>query len=294
MVYGIGYGVTRFLQVIILPIIAKALSLSEFGYYSNYVIFYSLLGGFLMFGLDSAVARYFYDSDDKKYHQKLFSSAFLFIILLCIICLSALLLFPVKILSLLDIPEAYASSLKYALFTIPAVTLNNFFLSWFKWKRQKIYFLVCSGLVIVLLMIPLLLVGHVSFLYIFQVLLFSQLATLVISIILASGYIRPVFSWKLTRTLLIYGFPWLLVFIFGSSRNYLDRFFLTSSLDDDNYGLYNFSVRISTLLSVIITAFDMSFGPLAFSIWNKGRSGDLLCPSSEYVCFLNFGSCLCY
>ena len=292
MVYGIGYGLTRFLQVIILPIIAKALSLSEFGYYSNYVIFYSLLGGFLIFGLDSAVARYFYESDDKKYHQKLFSSAFLFIIILCIFCLSVLFLFPVQILRLMAIPQAYASSLKYALFTIPAVTFNNFFLSWFKWKRQKIYFLVCSGMAIVLLMIPLLLVGHVNFLYIFQVLLFSQLATLFISIILASGYIRPVFSLKLTRTLLIYGFPWLLVFIFGSSRNYLDRFFLTSYLDDDNYGLYNFSVRISTLLSVLITAFDMSFGPLAFSIWNKeGAAVFFARLQSIYVLLISAAAC---
>jgi O-antigen/teichoic acid export membrane protein len=216
----------------------------------------------------------------------------LFIILLCVFCLSVLFLFREQILAILDIPQAYASALKYALFTIPAVTFNNFFLSWFKWKRQKIYFLICSGMAILLLMIPLLLAGHVSFLYIFQVLLFSQLATTLISIILASDYLRPLFSWKLTKTLLIYGFPWMLVFIFGSSRNYLDRFFLTSSLDDDNYGLYNFSVRISTLLSVIITAFDMSFGPLAYSIWNKEGAATFFARlQSVYIFLISAAAC---
>ena len=80
IVYGIGYGVSRFLQIIILPIIAQALSVSEFGYYSNYVIFYTFAAGFFVLGLDSAVARFFYDSPDKQYHRKLLSSAFLFIL----------------------------------------------------------------------------------------------------------------------------------------------------------------------------------------------------------------------
>src|SRR5687768_14986200 len=98
LVYGLGYGLSRFLQIIILPIIAQALSLSEFGYYSNYVIFYTIVGGFFVLGLDSAVARYFYDSDDKKYHQQLFSSAFYFILLLSVVSVSIFFLFPSSLL----------------------------------------------------------------------------------------------------------------------------------------------------------------------------------------------------
>src|SRR5687768_14842558 len=93
LVYGIGYGVTRFLQVIILPIIARSLSLGEFGYYSNYVIFYTFAGGLLIFGLDSAVTRFFFDSDDKKYHWQIFSSALYFILFLALLSLSFFFIF---------------------------------------------------------------------------------------------------------------------------------------------------------------------------------------------------------
>jgi O-antigen/teichoic acid export membrane protein len=269
LVYGIGYGVSRFLQIIILPIIAKALTLSEFGYYSNYVIFYSFVGGLMIFGLDSAVTRFFFDSEDKIHHRKLFSSAFYFIL-----CLSGLttLAFYYNIPLLLDvlkIPAYYSSSAIYSISCIPLLAINGFLLTWFKWRRQKMYFLINSGGGILLLLLPLLFVSKVSFLYVFQVLFFSQLFIAVISTFLASDYLRFYVDGKLLGSLLKYGFPWMLVFFFGASRSYLDRAFLTQYLDDDTYGLYNFSIRISTLLSLVITAFDMSFGPLAFSIWDK-------------------------
>ena len=68
LVYGIGFGVSRFLQIIVLPIIAHALSAAEYGYYSNYVIFYSMAGGVFVLGLDSSVSRFMFDSEEKKYH----------------------------------------------------------------------------------------------------------------------------------------------------------------------------------------------------------------------------------
>lgn len=269
LVYGIGYGVSRFLQIIILPIIAHALTVSEFGYYSNYVIFYNFVGGLLILGLDSAVARYFYDSEDKKYHQSLFSSAFYFILALSLLCIAVFSLFPSVLLNILDIPQDYRGAAPYALLSVPAVALNGFFLSWFKWKREKTKFLINSGGAVLLLLIPLIFARKVSFIYVFQVLFWSQFVVALVSIFLASGYLRFYFNRPLMISLLKYGFPWMLVFLFGSSRTYLDRVFLTRFLDDEAYGLYNFSVRIATLISLVTTAFDMAFGPLAFSIWNK-------------------------
>lgn len=269
IVYGIGYGVSRFLQIIILPIIAQALTLSEFGYYSNYVIFYTFAAGFFVLGLDSAVARFFYDSKDKNYHRKLFSTAFHFILFVSTVCVVVVSFFREPMMNTLGIPMQYEDAIPYVLACIPVVAANNLFLSWFKWNRQKINFLVNSGGSVILLLVPLLLTRQVTFVYIFQVLFWGQLIVVCVSAFLAREYIRLHFDRKLLSALLVYGFPWLLVFLFGVSRTYLDRIFLTRYLAGDEYGIYNFSVRISTLLSLVITAFDMSFGPLAFSIWNK-------------------------
>lgn len=269
LVYGIGYGVSRFLQIIVLPIIAQALTLSEFGYYSNYVIFYTFAGGFFIFGLDSAVTRFFFDSEDKKYHQQIFSSAFFFILSLSLLSVGAFYTFSPFVLRVLDIPAGYEDSLKYVLWCVPVIALNGFLLSWFKWKREKTKFLINSASTVVFLLLPLLLVSKVTFLYIFQVIFWSQLLIAVVSSVLAHSYIRFYFNGKILWSLLVYGFPWMLVFLFGQSRTYLDRMFLTGYLSDSTYGLYNFSIRVASLLSLVITAFDMSFGPIAFSIWNK-------------------------
>lgn len=269
LVYGVGYGVTRFLQIIILPIIARSLSLSEFGYYSNYVIFYTFAGGLFIFGLDSAVTRFFFDSESKKYHRQLLSSAFFFITGLSLFAVTFFFIFSSELLSLLGIPLLYKSSLIYVLLCITPVAINGFLLTWFKWKRERIKFLLNSGCSVVFLLIPLLLISKVEFIHIFQILFWSQLAIALMSGFMARDYLRPHFNGKVMLALLSYGFPWMLVYLFGASRTYLDRMFLTRYLNDDIYGIYNFSVRIASLLSLVITAFDMSFGPLAYSIWNK-------------------------
>lgn len=269
LVYGIGYGVSRFLQIIILPIITKALTLSEFGYYSNYVIFYTFCAGFFILGLDNAVARFFYDSEDKKYHERIFSTSFFFILLVSTLSAASFYFFLPGFVHLLGVPASYGNAFVYVLMCIPVVAVNNFFLSWFKWKRQKFYFLINSGGTIVLLLVPLLMANDVSFVFIFKVLFLSQMTVVILSCFFARDYITPYFSARMLAPLLAYGFPWLLVFLFGLSRTYLDRVFLTKYLRDDVYGMYNFSVRVSTLISLVITAFEMSFAPLAFSIWNK-------------------------
>jgi len=269
LVYGIGYGVSRFLQIIVLPIIAQALTLSEFGYYSNYVIFYTFAGGLFTCGLDSAATRFFFDSEDKKYHQQLFSSAFIFILALSVLSVCLFFNFSPFVLGLLDVPAGYKDSMQYVLFTIPVVALNGFLLSWFKWKRERTKFLINSSSSVVFLLVPLLLISEVTFLFIFKVIFWSQLVIAIFSTGLAGGYLRFNFNARVLWSLLAYGFPWMLVFLFGQSRTYLDRMFLTNYLNDSTYGLYNFSVRLATLLSLVITAFDMSFGPIAFSIWNK-------------------------
>ena len=292
LVYGIGYGVSRFLQIIILPIITQALTLSEFGYYSNYVIFYTFCAGFFVLGLDNSVARFFYDTEDKNYHQQIFSTSFFFILLVSILSVAGFSFFSPEFVHILGVPQQYSDTFLFVLLCIPVVAINNFFLSWFKWKRQKFYFLINSGGTIILLLVPLLLAKIVSFIYIFRVLFWSQLIIAILSIYFAREYIRFYFNRKLMRSLLSYGFPWLLVFLFGLSRTYLDRVFLTKYLRDDVYGMYNFSVRVSTLISLVITAFEMSFGPLAFSIWNKEGAQQFFARlQSMYVFFISVVAC---
>ena len=293
LVYGIGFGISRFLQIIVLPLIAHALSLSEYGYYSNYVIFYTIASGVLVLGLDNSVARFMFDSDDKSYHRKLFSIAFF--CLLSVSLLFALIssFFPYFFLAVINVPVGKQQALPYVMFTIPALVLNNFFLTWFKWNRQKYFFLMNTIGTVVFLLVPLLLVKKITFLVVFQVIFFSQSAVTLMCVVVSSNYLRPVFNKALFISMLKYGFPWMLVFFLGLSRSYLDRFFLTRYLSENSYGIYNFSTRLATLLSLAITAFEMSFGPLAFSIWNKESAPRFFARlQSSYIFFLGTLACV--
>jgi len=296
MMYGIGFGVSRFLQVLILPLIAKSLSVSEYGYYSNYVIFYTIAGAVFLLGMDNSVARFLFDSDQKQYHRKVFSTALFCIFITSTVAATVFWFFPRILLKAINVPPAYSAALPYTLFIFPLLVLNNFFLSWFKWKRQKFFFLLNSIGVVIFLLLPLLIAQRshsITFLVVFRIIFFSQLAVAGISTVLCSHYIRPVFDKSLFLSMLKYGFPWMLVFLLGLSRSYLDRLFLTRYLNNDTYGVYNFSARLATLLSVIITAFEMSFGPLAYSIWNKeGASLFFARLQSAYTLLLSTAACI--
>jgi O-antigen/teichoic acid export membrane protein len=296
IIYGIGFGVSRFLQVLILPIIAKSLSVSEYGYYSNYVIFYTIAGAIFLLGMDNSVARFLFDSEKKEYHRKVFSIAFFCVLLLSAMASLLLSFFPDPLLQVINVPPGYFSALPYVILTIPVLVLNNFFLSWFKWKRQKSFFLINSIGVVILLLAPLLIAQQsniIDFLLVFKIIFFSQLLIAAVSTALCLQYIRFVFDSTLFLAMLKYGFPWMLVFLLGLSRSYLDRLFLTRYLDNNTYGVYNFSVRLATLLSLIIAAFEMSFGPLAYSIWNKeGASAFFARLQSAYTLLLSSAACV--
>lgn len=291
LVYGLGFGISRSLQIFVLPIIAKSLSLNEYGYYSNYVIFYTIAGGVFLLGMDNSVARFFYDSKEKLYHQKIFSIAFFCILLTSFIAAVCFSFFPSFLLKITSVPVKYSEALPYVLFTFPMLVLNNFFLSWFKYRRQKYFFVLNSIGSVIFLLIPLVIaqvMHNVTFHLIFKIIFYSQFLIVIISLILTTNYIRFVFDKILFWEMFKYGLPWMLVFFFGLSRSYLDRIFLNHYLNDEMYGVYNFSVRLSTIISVVISAFSMSFGPLAFSIWKKKNAPEFFARlQSGYILFIS-------
>ncbi|HEY2720518.1 MAG TPA: oligosaccharide flippase family protein, partial [Chitinophagaceae bacterium] len=230
LIYGIGFGVSRFLQVLVLPIIARSLSLSEYGYYSNYVIFYTIAGGVFLLGMDNSVARFFFDSQDKLYHKKVFSIGLFCVLFVSFFVAIIFSFFPSALLKIISVPLAYSGALPFVLFTFPMLVLNNFFLNWFKWRRERFFFLINAIGTVALLLIPLAVIKPVGFLFIFKTIFFSQLIVAIVSIALSIKYIRFFFDRSLFISMLKYGFPWMLVFFLGLSRSYLDRFFLTHYL----------------------------------------------------------------
>ncbi len=188
LIYGIGFALARVLQIIVMPIIAHALSLKEYGYYSNYVIFYTIAGGVFMLGLDSSVARFMFDSEEKKHHQKIFSISFFCLLLVSLSFSFVSSFFPLSLMQIINTPPETRQVLPYVLFTIPALALNSFLLNWFKWKRQKYYFLINSLCTVLLLLVPLLIVKNLSLLLIFQFIFFNQATVAILSVFLHKQY----------------------------------------------------------------------------------------------------------
>ncbi|MGA9267138.1 MAG: oligosaccharide flippase family protein, partial [Rhodomicrobium sp.] len=77
-VYGIGGALTKLLSLITFPLLARHFSVQDFGLIDLLNTAVLLLSVLLAFGLDSAVARFFYENEEIDYRRQIVSQALTF------------------------------------------------------------------------------------------------------------------------------------------------------------------------------------------------------------------------
>ena len=88
-VYGITGTVSKLIAVFTVPIIVRILTKEEFGITSTVIGASTFFVGFIMLGIDSSIARWFFDNetDDINYKKKVTSIGFFIQLISLAICL---------------------------------------------------------------------------------------------------------------------------------------------------------------------------------------------------------------
>ena len=66
-------AVSMLFPLLTIPILTRYFSVENYGLYDSLIVLANLVAAFLVFGQDSAVARWFYQVDEKKLKQKIVS-----------------------------------------------------------------------------------------------------------------------------------------------------------------------------------------------------------------------------
>ena len=74
--YGAGNAVSKSLQFITLPLVVKSVSDTDFSNWNMIQASTAIIAGLVLFGMDSASARYFYDVKDVDDKRKIFTNSF--------------------------------------------------------------------------------------------------------------------------------------------------------------------------------------------------------------------------
>ena len=280
-IYGLAGAVNKIIAVLSTPIILRFLSKEEFGIASTVMGGTVFFIGFILLGMDSSIARFFFDrnKNDKEYNldykKKVvtigFSIQTISLILFCLIFF-----FQSEYVGnfLFDSDKTLVLYWKLFLLSIPGNAFLIFSNNLFKWTFQRSkYLFVSIGNTISTFALTIIFIYPLE-MNINGVLLAPIISSIIFSIIgvyFSKEYLRfnNIYDKELINEMLKYGLPFAVVMILGSLMPSLDRLFLLRHVDMKIIGEYSVAVKICGLLYLFTAAFQISFGPYAFSIWHK-------------------------
>lgn len=265
-------------------IIARVLSPADIGMYSLVIFIVDFFGAFALFGLQSAITRFYY-SEEKK--ETVFFNALAMVVMANVF--SFVLLFSTASFISRLLPEISGILNKelWLFFTLIAFSsLYSFGLSHYAASKKVLWYAAISVLQTISFFIfsLLLLFFHFKILGILIALSISYAAS---ALFFAMKEIKNLsfgfFSFSIAKSLLHYAFPMMLYAIFGTIVAYAGRIFLDKYTSLSILGVYSFFLIITLQVNAVWATFNKSWTPEIFSMLQKDKERAL--KSIEFVAF---------
>jgi O-antigen/teichoic acid export membrane protein len=279
IIYGISGTVAKSIGFFLIPIYTRVFSPAEYGIIALITTLTGLLGMFAVLGLDNSSARWFYDTDELQDRKHTISSwHWCQVSVSCLIALS-LILFSTNISDLLFRSKEYAILICLAAITIPFRTFSKVVGSWLRYQRRAWTTTVvsmASSLGTIGIIVLFVVVFRWGLLGIYSANLIAAILIAITAIIILRAWISPAyFSWTRLKEMLGYGLPLIPAAIASWITISSDRFILQMFHDNSEVGLYSLAATLASGVALITGAFQMAWGPFAYSIYREKESPDV-------------------
>jgi len=269
-VYGGAAAVSKAFALITFPLLARHLSVADYGVLDYFMVLAGFLVIFFVFGQDSTVARYFYQYEATTVRRQLISQSLVFQLA------GLVLMFPLIwwgagwIATFLIATPGSVRLFKIVLLQLPFMLLINFSQNLLKWTFARNRFLTISlGFTIVQACLLVLTVmvwdGKIE-----EVLLVS-LGTSVAFGLLGIFFIRDwlIFpsDFRLLREMLPFAIPYGIVSVLGAFSPSLERILTLDLLGAVDLGLYAAGTKVAMLVGLVSSSFHTAWGPFALSLY---------------------------
>ncbi|MBI4337206.1 MAG: oligosaccharide flippase family protein [Chloroflexi bacterium] len=269
VLYGGGVGLSRGVQVLLLPVLARVLAPSEYAAIDLLTLLVSLGSVAATLGVDSGVVRFWSDSDDAQERQRVVSSGFAVILLATIVVTGALWLSRGWTAHLLFGEAQHLGAMTLAIWSIPALVVLQFCQSLLRRSFQRVGFLILSfGSAVAYIGLALLLVLRLDqgIEGVFRAQLLSYTAFAGLGLVFITRWLRPTLSSPLIKAMVLFGYPFLLSYLLTFALNYTDRLFLLRFTDLEAIGQYGVGSRVASVSRLAVSGFAMAWPPLAYQI----------------------------
>lgn len=265
ILFGIGYAMPVAINVLLLPIYVRYLTLREYGFLALLNAFGAIAGVFMSLSVDRSIERFYIDYDKEERRKFLGSS-------ICSVLLYAL---SVGVILTLFAPKISAVFFKetkavYVYCTILQIWTTFFLL--FSYFASSVYIIREKSFTytIVRSLNFLMLIGGILY---FLLILRRGLAGIFEAMFLIAGIMAIIYVFILLpeirfkiafshiKTFLRYSLPLMVSRLFLISIAYIDRFYINDLLSLGEVGIYSVGARFSMMTEVVISSFAIAWFP---------------------------------
>jgi O-antigen/teichoic acid export membrane protein len=272
VLYGGGTAVAKAFSVLLLPILTRLLSTTEYGAVDVLAVTGAVIVFMATIGQDSAVARFYYETEDPEERRQVVSQALAVQAVLSIALGLALFGAAGPMASRFLGDPGLAGAIRVVAVGIPFTVLLQFSRNLLKWTFARAKFLFVS-------------VGWAACLFLLTVwwvawrdaglygVVYAQLtATIFVSLCglyFCRAHLSVPHEWRFLGGLLRFGWPYMLVGLLGALIPAVDRTFITSVMGLEAVGLYAVGYKLAFLLLIPTAAFQTAWNPMALAIYKE-------------------------
>lgn len=270
-IFGLAQGLSRSFALITFPILSRNLNVSDYGLLDLFLTISGFIVIFLIFGQDSAVARYFYDTDKNKIRKQIISQSLLIQILLSLIILPILAFINKNLEEFFNIQNFY-SYFSIILMTIPCMVIINFSQNILKWTFERKNFLFLT-IGFSFTQATLLIIGVFYLDFNVTTALTINLLSNIIFALLGIIFVRKWITFKYKKLyankLIIFAIPVGMACIIESFLPVIERQLIVKYLNFYDLGIYAAASKIAMIIALFIGAFQICWDPMAVAIFKE-------------------------
>ena len=274
--YGMGAMLNRALGILIACVYPILLNRDEYGRLDVIFSVPTLLAILFLIGLDSTLARFFYEGSDKTQRNRLVSTVFYTVIGITIPLVGILLVASRPIALWLYNDPRYVLYLRLVLVAMPFLLASRIQMALFRFERRvHIYNLIVTFnlLLSALVGIATILIFHIGVAGILIGFLIGHAGTVIIGILTSRSYLTELPMVRNLPELLGFGLPLMFSGVAFWFIGYVNRPMLAHQVSADDLGLFAIASGGVNVMALLLGSFRNAWQPYAFSIMGDENAG---------------------
>lgn len=270
--YGLMHGVSKSVNLILLPILTRQFTTDEYGVIDIIVTLTSLLTLFITLSLESAVMRFWNESKKVNKQNELFSGTLLFVFGIGILVLFICFFFSESLSNLLLEDKGSWHFILLGVFAAFFMAANSIPLATLRMRRKILSYNVVNltqSLLYVGLALILIFKLDFNLTGVFLALVISHIVAFTVGLFQNKTYLTRHITWSYLKPSLKYSVPMFPAVFVTWLNNQADRFLLLYFIGLGAVGVFGASAKIAAIIALLVTIFRRAWSPIAIDTLEK-------------------------